>query len=364
VTTTTPVPETTTTVPATATTITIVITTTLPAPGGCNPATPRGCDDGNPCTFDSCDGAFLTCLHRPLDDAPCPDDGIFCTDDRCVAGACQHLPFDLRCDRGECVILACQPGAPRADHHGCVLVKGKKKSDGAPCTDDGFSCTHDACMRGLCLHMPVDDRCVPRGLCTAATCVPSRPDRDASGCAVGPPRSEGEECAEDADVCTRDVCRAGGCAHEGEPDRAACAPVQGAFQQTIALGTLAGEIGAELARTEWPIVDDVLARLAAIEAQLEAAARALDGQPAALVAPALASVPAAVSTISAQERARIAFTTVLRTPRQVSSFLQVLAQARTRQAIGRPVAKHLRRRGRVLLRSTRMLRAELRVLQR
>src|SRR5438132_1831757 len=115
-TTTTTAPDTTTTVPTTTTAVTLPIpTTTFTVPTitlpttttitpttttlrpGCSPGDPGSCDDGNPCTVDSCIGAFLTCVHHPLDATPCPDDGVFCTADRCVAGVCPHPPSDPPC---------------------------------------------------------------------------------------------------------------------------------------------------------------------------------------------------------------------------------------------------------------------------
>jgi hypothetical protein len=199
-----PLETTTTLVETTTTTLAerVTTTTTLAPPVGCDPTRPGDCDDGDPCTRDSCGGAFLTCEHIPLDGTPCPDDGVFCTVDRCKEGVCTHRLSDRRCDRGECVIRACRPGERHADHHGCVLVKGKDKRDGVPCTDDGFGCTDDVCMHGGCMHMPMDTRCVPTGMCTAGACDPSMSDHDEAGCAHGPPRSEGR-CAEDADACAR-----------------------------------------------------------------------------------------------------------------------------------------------------------------
>jgi hypothetical protein len=306
-------------------------------------------------------------VHHPVDDVPCPDEGVFCTEDRCVAGVCQHAPSDLRCDSGECVVRACRPDDKHADHAGCVLVHGPNRHDGAPCTDDGFTCTNDVCTGGVCLHVPVDMDCVSDNQCSEAMCAPGQPGRDARGCVMGHPRDEGQECVDDVDPCTTDVCRAGTCAHEPIPDATECSSVQPAFQRALALGNLADELGAEatsLAPAD--ALASALAHLARVESDLDAAARALAGTPDApsRITPALAAGPAVVSTMSPEERARIAFTTVLRTPRQVSSFLQALAQARSRNAISAPSARHLRRHGRVLLRSTRVLRAQLRVLQR
>jgi hypothetical protein len=302
-------------------------------------------------------------VHRPLDGTPCADEGVFCTIDRCVAGVCTHLPASRRCDGGTCVIRTCAPGDRHADLQGCVTVRGPKKRDGSACTDDGFSCTDDVCMHGTCMHMPFDDRCVPSKQCMSAACDPGRPDHDEAGCAHGTPRTEGQACAEDGDACTRDVCRGGVCAHEPESDEAQCAPVQDAFRQTLAASTVAGELHDDLADSDAPVAAVALGRLAVIEAQLDAAAAVLDGH-ADGPTPALAIHPAAESTMTAQDRARIAFTTILRTPRQISAFLQTLSEARARAQLGRPTAKHFRRRGRVLLRATRVLRANLRALRR
>jgi hypothetical protein len=357
-TTTSTAPETTTSLPATTTT---TPPTTLPPPPGCVPGDPRTCDDGDPCTLDACDAASRACVHAPLDGTPCSDDGIGCTEDRCASGVCTHHPSDLRCDRGACAVRACRPSDPGADREGCILLEDQSGTDGTPCTGDGFSCTEDVCMDGLCMHMPVDSACVPADACRAAACAPSLPGHDAAGCVAGSGRDDGQACAEDADVCTVDVCRAGTCAHEPQTDTTGCAPVQDAFHQAIALDNLTQELGAAVSIAGPPAVERALGRLAEVEADLQSAARALAGD---TPGPALAGAQAGVPGSPAAERARIAFTMVLRTPRAVSAFLQTLAQARTRAAVGRPVARQLRRRGRVLLQGTRRLRASLRTLAR
>jgi hypothetical protein len=334
-------------------------TTTVPPPA-CDAAVPGTCDDGNPCTFDSCAGAFLGCVHRPLTGDPCPDDGVLCTEDRCVAGTCAHPPADLRCDEGACEMRSCQPGHPKADAAGCVRVRGHGKTDGTPCTHDGLSCTDDVCRDGACVHLPVDARCVPPGLCVAAKCAPGR-NADADGCAVGPPRNDGQSCAEDGNACTLDVCRTGECAHEPESDAAAlCSPVQHAFESALALGAGASELRME-AEEGGPSLAAGLPRLDAVAAQVDAAARVLAGHDP--YATALAAGPAQASTMVATDRARIAFTMVLRTPQQISGFLRTLAQARARGAVSQPVRRHLRRRGRALLHTARVLKTNLRVLQ-
>ena len=111
--------------------------------GACVPGTAVGCDDGNPCTSDSC--GLLGCTHTPLTGPSC-DDGDPCTqNDQCQNGSCVGTPVT--------------------------------------CPDDGFACTDDVCTQQGCVHVPVDSRCTPAADCVSAVCDPARPDRDAAGCA-------------------------------------------------------------------------------------------------------------------------------------------------------------------------------------
>lgn len=49
------------------------------------------CDDGNPCTEDTC--TVAGCVHTPVPNGTsCGDDGNACTTDQCVNGACAHAP--------------------------------------------------------------------------------------------------------------------------------------------------------------------------------------------------------------------------------------------------------------------------------
>lgn len=81
-------------------------------------------------------------------DADC-DDGLACSDDRCIDGACQHTYLSDRCDdRFFCNGLErCEPGV------GCV-------SPGRAC-DDGVACTVDECSESLrrCVSRPEDFFC-------------------------------------------------------------------------------------------------------------------------------------------------------------------------------------------------------------
>ena len=85
------------------------------------------CDDGDPCTDDSCD-ASLGCLH-PANTATC-DDGDACTvGDVCVQANCQSGNA-LSCDdNNACTDDSCD------DVTGCVYVAKNGESDaGDACT--------------------------------------------------------------------------------------------------------------------------------------------------------------------------------------------------------------------------------------
>jgi hypothetical protein len=228
--------------------------------------------------------------------------------------------------------------------------------------DDGFSCTEAVCTAAGCLQVPVDSRCVPPGTCTDASCEPERPDADAAGCVRGASRLDGQACAEDADACTTDVCRGGACVHERTPALETCAQLQGVFKEALGLDLLARDLLADIAAEAPEGAEALVSRLTGIQQNLNAAARALAGEQAGLV-PAV-PIGAEARSIAVRDRARIAFTHVLRTPRQVAAFLRELAIARERAQLSRALNRPLRLGGRRLLKGTRSLKSDLRRLQR
>jgi len=180
------------------------------------------CDDGNPCTLESCDAATRACLTQAgPDGVPC-DDGDVCTvGDTCVGGAC-GIP--VSCDDGNpCTEDACSPAAPGACAHSPVQC------------DDGNVCTLDYCSAGAggagggCVSEPMAQQdCDDGDGCTTGdTCV-SDPDGSIAcqgtlACIDGDPCTEDLcdgatgacqnpplEC-EDGDPCTIDSCTAGAC---------------------------------------------------------------------------------------------------------------------------------------------------------
>jgi len=199
-----------------------------------------GCDDHDPCTEDRCDGLF--CTHVPASGTPCSDRDGCTVDDRCDAGRCVGTPV--------------------------------------VCPDDGFACTDDVCVAGECTHVPVDGACVPADACTAAVCAPDRPGHDVAGCLPGVARNEGEDCAEDGDACTTDVCTAGRCDHVAASDRATCTAVQGVFRYALALAAEARARDAALGP------EAVLAtRIERVVAALDAVVRVLAGRDVSVTAP-------------------------------------------------------------------------------
>ncbi len=86
------------------------------------------------------------------------DDGIGCTADHCVEGACVHEPVDSLCGDG----LACDGQELCDPGVGCV-------SPGLSC-DDGIACTADACAepKGECSSKPDDALCPVSHKCDPA----------------------------------------------------------------------------------------------------------------------------------------------------------------------------------------------------
>jgi hypothetical protein len=71
------------------------------------------CDDGNPCTDDSCD-RLQGCVSRPNTD-PCDDGNLCTTGDTCSGGVCVGTP--VLCDEGNpCTVDACDPATGACTH--------------------------------------------------------------------------------------------------------------------------------------------------------------------------------------------------------------------------------------------------------
>ena len=155
------------------------------------------------------------------DGTPCTSDTRLCTVDACVGGDCRHTPDDTRCDDHTCTDGACRPDAPGADTRGCVSVPAR---EGDICTDDGVGCTDDRCRAGTCTHLPNDANCDNTDECGSTLCAPER--GDARGCAPALDRATTDTCSEDADACSDDRCDSGRCTHVQVTPYVTCQSVQ------------------------------------------------------------------------------------------------------------------------------------------
>ncbi len=96
------------------------------------------CDDGNPCTDDTCD-PILGCVYTIDDTNTCSDNNVCTTGDACQAGQCVGTPITCD-DSNPCTDDTCDPVT------GCVFT-----NDDTNLCDDGNTCTiNDACQRGVC----------------------------------------------------------------------------------------------------------------------------------------------------------------------------------------------------------------------
>ncbi len=162
-------------------------------------AVPGPCDDGDPCTADSC-GPGQVCQHTQLDDGtPCPDANLCNGTETCEGGTCTPSGTPLDCDDGDaCTEDACDPAS------GCVHVFA---------CDDHNACTTDSCDQATgCQHVPVADgsSCADDDACNGAeTC-------ESGACTAGAPLT-----CTDGPACSTSSCdRVQGCSYgpaEGFP---------------------------------------------------------------------------------------------------------------------------------------------------
>ena len=96
------------------------------------------CDDGNPCTKDSCDPA-TGCSAPPDDTALCTDKDPCTKNDACKAGACAGLKVNCD-DNNTCTDDLCDVATGECAH---TALSGA--------CDDGDDCTKDdSCVAGVC----------------------------------------------------------------------------------------------------------------------------------------------------------------------------------------------------------------------
>lgn len=116
------------------------------------------CDDGNPCTTDSCDFKY-GCLSIALDSVPCTEEG-FCGNGICSNGSCSLMGMG-ECDDGNlCTTDFCN------ELLGCIFLTNPPEY-----CDDGIPCTFDTCVPDDgCSHVAVHSICAAGALCSAGFC--------------------------------------------------------------------------------------------------------------------------------------------------------------------------------------------------
>jgi len=184
--------------------------------GSCGGGQEVNCNDGNPCTDDSCNPE-VGCEHTD-NQAPCNDGDVCTTADQCAQGACAGgLPLECNDDdvcNGEekCdAAVGCMPGQPLDCDDGnpcttgesCHPMNGCVPGTAVGC-DDSDPCTLDECQPGTgqCLHTPL---CEPK-LCFECVCAEEG----------GEVTYDPLDC-DDGNECTVDWCNpaTGECAHGG-----------------------------------------------------------------------------------------------------------------------------------------------------
>ncbi|MSQ85130.1 MAG: hypothetical protein EXR77_20025 [Myxococcales bacterium] len=105
--------------------------------GVCLPGAATVCDDGNPCTTDSCDSTNGCIFSNNI--LPCSDGDVCTTGDTCKGGSCGHLG-KMPCDDGNvCADDSCD------SLKGCVF-----SNNGASCSDNNVCTEGDTCKGGSC----------------------------------------------------------------------------------------------------------------------------------------------------------------------------------------------------------------------
>jgi hypothetical protein len=168
---------------------------------------PLACDDGNPCTADACDAVAGVCSF-PAADVPCDDGNVCTTGDGCSNGKCVAGLAKSCNDGNPCTDDSCDPkagcqavdnAAPCTPTDACLTVgvcaSGQCKGSTPKDCDDKNPCTADACVAGACSSTAAAGFCDDGDACTEGDAC--KDGQCASGIAKG--------CG-DGNPCTADQC--------------------------------------------------------------------------------------------------------------------------------------------------------------
>ena len=228
--------------------------------GECGAGGAALCDDGAPCTVDLCDKAKGCSVDAAAFDGKACDDGDACQGpDLCVGGVCKGKAKLVCDDASPCTVDDC-------------LVKSGCKHDAAPFAglpcDDSDPCTGgDACANGLCKGAALD--CDDDNACTVDSCVGGA-CLHLGGALEGKPCAHVEACVKGG-ACKGAVCAGGdatACGDTGDcavqPDVLGLRTLQAtgridADQHPKGLGRVAvlddaGDV--QIGKLDWPIAAD------------------------------------------------------------------------------------------------------------
>ena len=228
----------------------------------------EGCDDGAPCTIDTCEAG--ACKHT-IDGTNCDDNDPCTTQDTCIqsgdVSTCKGSPLDCD-DNDPCTIDSC--GAK-----GCAHSGGPACDDGNPCTEN------DTCVAGLCAGVTKvcdDGNACSADSCEGATGVCLSEALTGTSCDDGDACTAGDGCSkglsgigcygtqsvscDDANACTLDSCDpAKGCTnsadlaqsfpcYDGDPGTSGVGPCVVGTASCKEDGTLGPCIGQVVPKTE------------------------------------------------------------------------------------------------------------------
>ena len=165
--------------------------------GTCTAGPAVNCNDGNPCTDDSCEPES-GCVNE-ANSAACTDGDVCTTSDTCAQGQCMGTAL-LECDDGN----VCNGEESCDSAVGCVAGEPLTCDDLDPCNGTEMCDPVQGCLSGQ------DPICDDGNVCTSDSCTQD------GGCLFEP--LTGPEC-DDGNLCTQlDVCLAGECVGSGAPD--------------------------------------------------------------------------------------------------------------------------------------------------
>ena len=216
--------------------------------GSCGHTGLAHCDDGKPCTDDTCE-PVAGCVVTLVEGRACSDGDACTLGDTCKQGSCTGSPFGCD-DSNSCTSDTCEPTSGckySANANSCddgsactkadTCANGKCGGETIVCTD-GIGCSDDSCdAKSGCVFAVDATACNDSNVCTTDTCHAKMGCQyaeltgnceDGNGCTVGD-TCVGGWCAgagvtcDDQNGCTSDVCKPGqGCVNTAVTDGTSC----------------------------------------------------------------------------------------------------------------------------------------------